>query len=352
MQKMKAAVFQGPRNLVVEERAVPKPGDGEILVKVEYAGICGSDLHTYTKGLYVNPGQIMGHEFAGIVADVGSHVDSISVGDSVVIRPLIECERCRHCLAGRPHLCETSLSDGIGYGRPGAFAEYILVPKAVAGKVVFRLPPEVSTREAALIEPLSVALHAVASAKLGLNDTVVIFGAGTIGLCVSQVIKTIAGSHVIQVDLSEKRLETAKALGADTVINPRNTDVMEAIAGITGVGNGGAGAAADIVFECAGVPATVAQALECVRHGGQIISLALFEDPVSIDPTVLVQKELAWKGSFAYTTEFATAIDLIQKGKINVKELISHMYAIDQVMEAFEMQLNAAESMKVCFQLS
>ncbi|MDR7238094.1 zinc-dependent alcohol dehydrogenase [Neobacillus drentensis] len=348
---MKAAVFKEARTFEVVEIPVPKPNDDEILLKVDYCGICGSDLHTYTKGLYVNPGQIMGHEFAGVVKEIGANVTGINKEDRVVIRPLIECGKCTHCISGRPHLCEDGLVDGLAYGRPGAFAEYIIVPKPLLGKVVHRLPDNVSTKEAALIEPMAVALHAVNLAQISLNDRVVVFGAGTIGLLVSQILKTIGNCHVIQVDLSDKRLETARKLGVDTTINPKQEDVMQRIIEITGPGNYGVGAAADIVFECAGVPITVNQAFEAVRHGGQIISLALFEENVSFDPTALVQKEIAWKGSFAYVDEFPTAIELISSGKVNVEELISHLYSLDEVSDAFEKQLNASESVKVVFQL-
>jgi 2-desacetyl-2-hydroxyethyl bacteriochlorophyllide A dehydrogenase len=346
---MRAAIFKEARNFEVVEIPVPKANDDEILLKVEYCGICGSDLHSYTKGLYVNTGQIMGHEFAGIVKEIGKNVSGIEKEDRVVIRPLIECGQCKHCISGRPHLCENGLVDGLAYGRPGAFAEYITVPKPLLGKVVHRLPENVSTKEAALIEPLAVALHAVNLAEISLNDKIVVFGAGTIGLLVSQILKTIGNCHVIQVDLSDKRLEVARKLGVDTTINPKKEDVMKRIVEIAGIGSYGIGAAADIVFECAGVPITVNQSIEAVRHGGQIISLALFEENVSIDPTALVQKEIAWKGSFAYVDEFPTAIDLVSSGKVNVNELISHLYSIDDVTEAFEKQLNSSESVKVVF---
>ncbi|MBY0149135.1 zinc-binding dehydrogenase [Neobacillus niacini] len=347
---MKAAIFKEARKLEVTEIPVPKPTEDEILIKVDYCGICGSDLHTYTKGLYVNPGQIMGHEFAGVVKEIGANVSGLTIDQKVVIRPLIECGSCQHCLAGMPHLCANGLVDGIGYGRPGAFAEYIIVPKPLVNKVVFPLPDNVSTKEAALIEPLAVAVHGVKLANVDLADKVVVFGAGTIGLFVAQVLKTIGNCHVTQIDISNKRLELAKELGVDVVINAQEENVMERLVEITGAGNYGAGASVDVVFECAGVPITVNQSLEAVRHGGKIISLALFEENVSLDPTILVQKEISWKGSFAYNTEFKTAIDLLSSGKVNAEALISHLYPIDEVTAAFEKQLKANESVKVCFE--
>jgi 2-desacetyl-2-hydroxyethyl bacteriochlorophyllide A dehydrogenase len=347
---MRAAVFRGIRHFEMVELPMPQPGDGDILVKVDFCGICGSDLHTYRKGLYIKPGQVMGHEFSGVVNKVGSHVKGIEEGERVVIRPLFDCGECKHCLANRPHLCANSFQAGIGYGKPGGFAEYVVIPNALLNKTVFRLPPEITSQEAALIEPLAVAIHAVEMANLHLNDTVVVLGAGTIGLCISQVVKAIGGCHVIQVDISDLRLQAAKRLGADTIINAAKENVMEQIVSITGKDNFNSGAAADVVFECAGVPSTVSVALKCARFGGQVISVALSEEKTLLDPSIIVQKELSWKGSFGYINEFPTAIDLVKKGKIQLNELVSHLYPIDQVNEAFEKQSDSSASIKVCFQ--
>lgn len=220
---MKAIAFRDVRTLEVIDVPIPRPKSDEILVKVEYAGICGSDIHTYVKGSYVEPGQIMGHEFSGTVHEVGRDVNDINIGDKVVIRPISECRKCRHCLQGRAHLCDQGFNgNGLAFGGlPGGFAEYVVIPKAQINNNVFILPPEVSLLEAALIEPLSVALHAVNMADIQLDDKVVVFGAGPIGLCVSQILKCIGSCHVIQADLSELRLEKAKAFGVDTVINPK-----------------------------------------------------------------------------------------------------------------------------------
>jgi 2-desacetyl-2-hydroxyethyl bacteriochlorophyllide A dehydrogenase len=351
---MKAVEFRETKKLQLVNMSIPQPKEDEILVKVAYCGICGSDLHTYVKGLYVKSGQVMGHEFSGIVEEVGKSITGITAGARVVIKPLGDCGHCEHCLNERPHLCENVFSGGlIGYGgTPGAFAEYVVIPKAQVNKNVFVLPSEISLDEAALIEPLAVALRGIHLADIGLNETVVVFGAGPIGLCVAQVAKSIGSSHVIQVDLSDHRLETAKACGIDTVINPRNEDVLKCIAEITGKGNHNSGATADIVFECAGVPITVKQSLKSVRHGGTIISLALFEEELLFNPSTLVAKEVKWQGAFGYfSKEFQTAISLVKSKKVNLKGMISHTYPIDKVLEAFEKQLDSANSVKVCFHL-
>ena len=352
---MKAVQYRGVKKLELVNIPVPQLRDDEILVKVSYCGICGSDLHTFVKGLYVEPGQVMGHEFSGIVEETGRDVEGIEVGDRVVVKPLGHCGKCNHCLNGRPHLCETVFSGGlIGYGgTAGAFAEYVVIPKAQLNNNVFLLPKEISLDEAALIEPLAVALRGVQLAGIGLNDIIVIFGAGPIGLCVAQIVKTIGGSYVIQVDLSDKRLQAAKEFGVDMVLNPNKEDVVNQIAEMTGRGNYGSGATADVVFECAGVPLTVKQALKSVRHGGTIISLALFEEKLSFNPSTLVAKEIKWQGAFGYfSQEFRTAINLVKNKKIHLKRMISHTYPIEQVLEAFEKQLDSSNSIKVCFQLN
>ena len=345
---MKAAIFRGPRNFEVQEIPTPAVGERDVLIQVDYCSICGSDLHTYTKGLYVSPGQIMGHEFGGTIVELGSALKDkgFHVGQRVVTNPTIACGHCVMCRKGMPNICETALTRTLAYGKPGAFAQYVLQG---GDGFFYPLPESVSTKEGAMMEPLAVAVHAVKRANLSLNDTAVVFGAGTLGLLVSQVLKSIGNIRVIQVDLSEKRLEVARQTGVDYTINPAEVeDVVAEIAAITGPGYyGPGGAAADVVFECAGVPATVLQSLRVVRHGGTVVTLALAEKPAPIDITVITQKQISFLGTYAYTNDFEEAVDLVASGKVRVEPLISHVYPLAQIGEAFEMQLNAKESVKV-----
>lgn len=345
---MKAALFQSPHNFEIKEIEKPSVDDNSILIQVDYCAICGSDLHTYTKGLYVNPGQIMGHEFSGTIVEIGKNCDCqhLHVGQRVVTNPTIPCGHCVMCRKGFPNVCENALTRTLAYGKPGAFAQYVLQG---ADAFIYPLPDNITTREASLMEPLAVSIHAVKRAKLSLNDIVVVFGAGTLGVLVTQVLKSIGNIQVIQVDLSDKRLEIAKEVGADYTINPREVpDVIAEIARITGPGYYGPdGAAADVVFECAGAPQTVIQSIKSVRHGGQIVTLALAEKTADLDVTFLVQKEISFYGSYAYTNEFEEAIDLVSSGKVRLDPLITHEYPLDDIQEAFEKTLDASESVKV-----
>jgi 2-desacetyl-2-hydroxyethyl bacteriochlorophyllide A dehydrogenase len=345
---MKTAIYQGPREFEIREVPVPVPGDGEVLIKVDYCAICGSDLHTFTKGLYIEPGQVMGHEFGGTVAAIGPNYPdpSLKVGQKIVTNPTVACGTCTMCRKGQPNICENALTATIAYGRPGAFANYVLQGKDAK---IYKLPDNVSTKEASLFEPLSVAIHAVKQANLYLNDKVVVFGAGTIGIMISQVLKTIGCIEVIQVDISQPRLDIAKKTGVDYTINALETeDVVAEIAKITGPGYYGPdGAEADVVFEAAAVPATIAQAVKVVRSGGQIITIALPESDPPVNLTAIVQKEIAFLGSYAYTNEFEEAVDLVASGKIVLDDLITHVFPLDEIVGAFEKQLDTLSSVKV-----
>ncbi len=344
---MKAARFIEPYKFDVVEVEKPKPEGAEVLLKVDYCAICGSDLHTYKLGLYVESGQIMGHEFGAVVEELGpDYVGDLKVGDRVVTNPTVACRHCVMCMDNKPNICENALTATIAYGRDGAFAQYVLQG---AGAYYYKLPDNVSTREGALIEPLSVAVHAVNRAKPKVNDKAVVFGAGTLGVMTTQVLKAIGCTRVIQVDMSEPRLEVAKKAGADYVINPAKVDdVIAEIAKIYGPGYYGPnGAEADLVFECAGVNATVRQAIQVVRHGGKIVCIANTEEDTPINVTAIVQKEVDFIGSYAYVSEFQEAIDLVASGKVNLDLLISEEFPIDQIGDAFECACDTLKSVKV-----
>jgi 2-desacetyl-2-hydroxyethyl bacteriochlorophyllide A dehydrogenase len=345
---MKAAIYQGPKNFEVTEIPTPIPNRDEILIKVDYCAICGSDLHTYTKGVYVDPGHIMGHEFGGTIAKLGEDCKDMGlyVGQKVVTNPTIACGHCVMCRKGLPNVCKNALTGTLAYGKPGAFAQYVLQG---GNGFIYPLPDSVDTKEGAMMEPLAVAIHAVKRAKLNLNDTAVVLGAGTLGILAAQVLKTIGNIRVILVDVSEKRLEVAKQVGIDYTINPNKVnDVVAEIAAMTGPGfYGPGGAQADLVFECAGVPQTVTQALRIVRHGGTVVTVALADEPAPVDITVITQKEINLLGSYAYINEFEEAISLVSSGKIHLEPLITHIYPLNQIQEAFETQLDTSKSVKV-----
>jgi 2-desacetyl-2-hydroxyethyl bacteriochlorophyllide A dehydrogenase len=340
-EAMKAAVFKGVEDLQVEDVPDPEAGPGDVVVAVRAVGVCGSDLHTYTHGSFVSPGQIMGHEFAGEVVQAGSDVQGVSVGDRLTASPLVPCGDCPRCAEGRYNLCAAAWTQGLAYGRPGAFAERIRIPNPVPGQNVFPLGDDISDEAGALVEPLAVAVHAVKLAEPVQGTTALVIGLGTIGLQVVQALRARGVGRVIAIDLSELRLKVARGLGAEAYDGGAGLDevLAEALAD---------GGEIDLVFECSGVPALAEAAIRSVRAGGTIIVLALFDDPVTFNPTALVQKEIRLQGSIAYTGEdFADAVELLRTGQAQSAPLITHREALDDISQAFATQLDKDHSIKV-----
>lgn len=254
---VKALVFVGPGVMTVTERPDRRPDRGEVLIAVRASGICGSDIHGYL-GLTGRrqPGTVMGHEAAGEVVEIGPEVGGARVGDRVVLPSILPCGRCEPCREGRSNVCEHRR--GLGMQFDGAYAERMVVPDALA----VRLPDSLGYVEAAVVEPLAVALHALAITPLEPGDDVVIVGAGPIGLLTLLAVRLRGAGSVAITDRSPHRLELARALGADLAIDVGATDPVEAIRRATN------GRGADVVLEAAGISATVAQSLVVARTGG------------------------------------------------------------------------------------
>jgi len=338
---MKAAVFRGIKEIVVEEVETPRAGAEDVVLAVAACGICGSDLHTYLHGSFVEPGQVMGHEFVGEVVEAGAGVHGVSVGDRITASPLVPCNECARCAEGRYNLCAKAWTQGVAYGRPGAFAELVQIPGASVGRNVFVLGGDVSDDAGALVEPLAVAVHAVKLAEPLAGATALVLGLGTIGQQVVQTLRARGVERVIGVDISALRMRAAAELGAEVIDGSSGLD--EALTEV--LGDEGE---VDIVFECSGVPAVADAALSTVRAGGTIVVLALYDDPISLNPTVLVQKEIRLQGSIAYTGEdFAEAAALVAEGKVKAAPLITQHISIDDIGEAFEIQLEKERSLKV-----
>jgi (R,R)-butanediol dehydrogenase / meso-butanediol dehydrogenase / diacetyl reductase len=340
-EAMKAAVFKGIESINVEDVPEPEAGPEDLVVEVSACGICGSDLHTYQHGSFVQPGQIMGHEFSGRVVEAGSDVQGLAVGDRVTAVPIVPCGECARCREGRYNLCGVAWTTGIAYGKPGAFAERVRIPRSIQGENVFKLDDDVSDEAGATVEPLAVAVHAVKLAGDVEGATALVLGLGTIGQQVVQVLNARGARRVIGTDLSALRLDAARELGAEAI---------DGAAGPTeALGNAlGDDEEIDIVFECSGVPALATAALDSVRAGGTIVVLALYDDPVTFNPTALVQKELRLQGSIAYTSEdFAEAIELLRSGAARWDELITQRERLDDVADAFLVQLEKDRSLKV-----
>jgi (R,R)-butanediol dehydrogenase / meso-butanediol dehydrogenase / diacetyl reductase len=338
---MKAAVFRGVQDMQVEDVEAPTAGDADVIVSVTQCGICGSDLHTYLHGSFVEPGQVMGHEFVGEVIETGADVKGVAVGDRVTASPLQPCMECARCAEGRYNLCGKAWTQGIAYGKPGAFAELVRIPGAIAGQNIFPLGDDISDDAGALTEPLAVAVHAVKLAEPVAGSNCVVLGLGTIGQQVVQALNAAGAARVIGVDISQLRLEAAGTLGAEALDGSGGLEA--ALDSALGEGE-----EIDMVFECSGVPALANTALERVRAGGTIVVLALYDDPVTFNPTVLVQKEIRLQGSIAYTGEdFADAVELLRTGKAQATPLITQRASLDDIGEAFEVQLQKDRSLKV-----
>jgi len=328
---MKAAVCEEPRKITLRDVKVPAPGPGEVLVKVKASGICKSDVKGY---LGTHPGviypMILGHEFSGEVAALGEGVESayggapLQVGDAVIVEPLFPCGECAACLAGDYNLCYGLTM--AGHQTPGSFAEYAIAKAAL----LYPKDRSLSFDEAALIEPLAVAVHAVKRAGISIGDMVIVIGAGTIGLLTIQVAKK-AGAMVIATDISSDKLHLAADLGADYVVNADTSDPHELVMAMT------KGRGADVVIECAGTPQTLMQMADLVRKGGTITMIGWTGNESDRIPlTKITRYEINLLGSIIYCRDFPTAIELAVSREVNLNSIISHEFELSEVGEALE----------------
>jgi 2-desacetyl-2-hydroxyethyl bacteriochlorophyllide A dehydrogenase len=331
---MKAAVFHGPQDVRFEEVPVPELQDGEVLIRVRACGICGSDLHTYRHGMFqeqlglpLEKGRILGHEFSGEVAEIRGHVEGIRIGDRVTAPSV------------------------------GANAEYCKVA-AQAAPLLVRVPEQVSFEEAATNEPLATSLHAVNLAHPADGETLVIMGAGIIGLGVLQCVKALSAAKTIVVDLSERRLATASQLGADLTVNAAREEVVSRIVELTGSPQislaGGPLGVVDTVVDCAGAPrdssgvSVLEQSLLLVKENGKVIVVAAFERPLELELNIIMRKGIHLIGSWAWTPEeFTRAMELLSSGRIDRRPLITHEFPLEKAHEAYETQLAAEAAVKV-----
>lgn len=341
---MKAAVWYGKKDVrVMDVPEPPSPKAGWVKVKVEWCGICGSDLHEYLAGPIFIPVDkphaltggtapvILGHEFSGVVTEVGPNVTNVKVGDRVAPDACQVCWECPRCRENRYSLCEKLAFTGLM--TDGAFAEYVNVP----AYTMYKIPDNMSYEVAALIEPLAVAMHAVRRAPLVQGDTAVVMGAGTIGLATLMCAKAAGASTVYTVEVARARKEYALKAGATAVLDPTEMDVVSRIKELT---NGGA----DVVFECVGSDRTAPVAVELARSAGKVVIVGIFEKASSLNFNALSFTEKEVKGSLAYYGEFGAAIQLVADGRINVEPLITGKIGIEDIVEkGFEELVNRKE---------
>jgi threonine dehydrogenase-like Zn-dependent dehydrogenase len=338
---MKACVYHGPHDLRVEQVPDPQVADNGIVVKVKACGICGSDLHYYhSGGQFLKPGAIMGHEFSGDVVAVGRSVSGVNVGDRVTAASCLSCGRCVRCKAGQPAFC--SQLQMVGFGISGACAEYVAIPDAAPGSTVFTLPDEMSYEKGALMEPFSVGVNAAQRAGLTPGDTVVVFGAGVIGLSAVMALKAMGCGRLIVTDLSHRRLDAARRVGADVVIDAGAEDVPRRI------GEETEGMGVDIAVECTGVRRPFLQAMRVLRVDGALVQVGVFSAAFEFNPVTITDKSLRIIGCMG--GDCAASMDLLRTGAVNAEDLVTHTFPLERIVEAFDVQSDAQQSIKVMVQ--
>jgi len=327
---VKVAAYYGKKDIRLVDVPIPEVKDEGILIKIKTCGVCGSDLHVFKEGKFLKDSSIeiggfrvLGHEFAGEVVEVGSKVEDFQLGDRVI---------CAHT--------------------KGGFAEYIHIEKAQKNLNVFHLPDSISYRTAATLEPLFASYHGVMISVPEVGDTTVVIGCGIIGLGVIQILKSFYFTRIVCIDLSEKRLETAKRLGAEHFINPRAKNLIEGIAEITGTAYvrylDYRSPLADIVYECAGASTTPSQAFKISRPiNGRVVTIALYEKESFVDFNDVVMKSLTIYGMLGYSEkDILQVLQLVGAGKIEREFLISHEFSLQDIQKGFQSQLQLNESIK------
>ena len=328
--KMKVAVMEGIGKMGYLERDIPVPEDDEVLVKLEYVGICGSDLHYYETGrmgdCIVEPPFVLGHEPAGVVVKTGKNVTHLKPGDRVALEPGKTCGHCEFCRQGKYNLCP----DVIFFATPpvnGVFQEYA----AHEAGLCFKLPDNVDTMEGALIEPLAVGFHAAIEGGARIGQTAVITGAGCIGLVTLLALKAMGLTNIIVVDIMQNRLEKALELGATAVINGKEQDTVQEILRLTG------GRGCDISFETAGTNITTEQLIRASRKGSNIVLVGYSSDGMLTMPSGLaLDKELTFKTIFRYRHIYPMAIDAVAGGKVNLKGIVTNVFNFDDIQHAMD----------------
>jgi L-iditol 2-dehydrogenase len=328
---MRALVFEGAWAMPLRERPDPKPSEGEVVVAVRASGICGSDVHGYA-GLTGRrtPGVVMGHEAAGVVQAVGAGVTGVKDGDRVALRSILPCFRCDQCRAGRTNVCANRR--GLGMHIDGAYADRVALPATA----VLPLPDGLSFEEAAMIEPLAVAMHAVNLTPFELFEDVVIIGAGTIGLLTLLAVRSRGAGRVIVTDRSAHRLDAARNLGADEALDAAETDPTDAILELTG------GTGVPVVFEAVGITPTVRQSVAVARRGGRVTWIGNSAPVVELGMQEMVSKELTLHGAYGFVDEFDRAADALATRRLDVRPLIERVAPLEEGPDLFA-QLARAE---------
>ncbi len=331
MSKHKATFMVKEMELQTREIKTEEPKAGDLRIKVAHVGVCGSDLHFLHDGRLgnwvVDEPWVLGHETAGYVDAIGEGVKGFKIGDKVALEPGGGCGECYLCKTGRYNLCDKMSFLAIPHERQGTFQEYVNHP----ANLCFHLPDNVSTIEGALIEPFAVGLHAANISKIQLGQSAVILGSGCIGLCTLMAMKASGACPTIVIDVVEKRLEKAKEIGADYVINAKKEDVLTKVAEYTD-GNFG-----DVVFETAGTEATTLQTAKLVAIGGTVVLVGMASNPeITYDLGTLSAKEARLETIFRYRNLYPTAIKMLQWLDIPLADIVSDIFLFEKLEEGLK----------------
>lgn len=335
---MKASRFLGNKTFAVTDLPTPHAGPGELVLRNQVCGVCGTDVHIYhgePGSADVNPPVVLGHEYSGEVVEVGEGVTGFAVGDHVTVDPNIYCGHCAYCQNGKKQLCPSM--EAIGVTRDGGFAQYSRIPASQA----FKLEPTVPWEAAAMAEPLACCLHGIGLAGIQVGDKVCVVGGGAIGLLMVQLAKLSGASQIVLSEPNEKRRQVGLQLGANAALDPTRPDAQEAFAQVLGGG-------ANVVIECVGNVPAVKSAFQFAGKGATVLLFSVPKVDATFDLPLfdVYKKELTIKGSFVNPDTHARAVALINSGKVDFDPIITHRFTLDQLPEAIAMQMSDA-SIKV-----
>jgi L-iditol 2-dehydrogenase len=336
---MRVAIYYSNQDVRLEEMPVPQIGPGEVLMRVEASGICGTDLLEWYR-LHKAP-LVLGHEVAGVIAAVGEGVENCKVGDRICAAHHVPCNKCHYCLSGHHTVCDTLRRTNFD---PGGFAEYVRLPRINVEQGIFPLPDQVSYEEGTFVEPLACVLRGQRLAHLQPGQSVLVVGSGVAGLLHIQLARTSGASSIVATDIVDYRLEAARKFGADVAIQAEECTPDYLRRAVDG-------RLADLVVICSGATSAISQALQSVERGGTVLFFAPTEPGVSVPLSV---NDLFWRNEITLTSsyagspaDYAAALELIKAGKICVQEMITHRLGLAETGLGFQFVARAQNSLKV-----
>lgn len=354
---MRAVVLEEPKKFVLKEVPIPKIGSKDVLLKVKYAGICGSDFPIYNEGLFVPKlPQVIGHEASAVIVEKGAEVQGVEVGDRVTGTNIQFCGHCAACKATPAGEyawgCENMASMGLGFGVPGVFADYFVIHDVIPGVSLYKIDDSVDDLTGAAIEPMCTGAGWTDVPEPKPGDKIVITGAGIIGESVLQQLTGIPDLDIVVVDYSQMRLDIAKQMGAHHICNPaKDGDALDFIIGLWGnreflynYGDRVSGNA-DIVYECSGNAKAWGQAVQLAKPGGKVCTIGTCEGMAEISPQWIQLKQVQLLGGLY--GNFARSAADINSGRLNVRDLVTHVFPLEKLDEAFHVAMDAQRSLKV-----